>query len=219
MQLTFTPSGYTVDLPDIVQEWSMAFGSSMMDAGELQYLAGTLVAYSWNTEAIVVEIGAYTGRTTAFMAKVLQLLGKRVPILSIDAFERVQPDPLNPQGIYSAYLETIRAYNVEDVCLPLTAFSHDAAPVVPDKIGVLVLDGGHQYPVISNDLALYGVKVLPGGFLFIDDYGPAYPDIVRAVDEYFVPGCPFTILHKSYFVVAQREVKKERPRRKRAKER
>jgi hypothetical protein len=217
MQLTFTPSGYTLDLPDIVQEWSASFGSSMMDAGELQHLAATLVAYPWDTEAIVVEIGAYTGRTTAFMAKVLQLLGKRVPILSIDAFERVQPDPLNPQGIYSAYLETIRTYNVEDVCLPLAAFSQDAAPVVPEKIGVLVLDGGHQYPVITSDLALYGVKVLPGGFLFVDDYGPAYPDIVRAVDEYFVSESPFTILHKSYFVVAQREAHKQGPRRKKAK--
>jgi len=217
MELTFTPSGYTVEIPDIVQEWSMAFGSSMMDAGELQHLAGTLAAYPWDTVSIVVEIGAYTGRTTVFMARILQLLEKRVPILSIDAFERVQPHPLNPQGIYSAYLETIRMYNVEDVCLPLAAFSQDAAAVVPDRIGVLVLDGGHYYSVVTKDLALYGVKVLPGGFLFIDDYGPAYPDVIRAVDEYFVPGCPFTILHKSYFVVAQREAKKERPRRRKVK--
>ncbi len=207
MQLVFTLSGYSVILPNIVETWSSVFESNMMDSSELQHLAATLVAYPWNTEAIVVEIGAYTGRTTVFMAKVLQLLEKRVPILSIDPFERVQLDPLNPQGIYSAYLDTIRAYNVEDVCLPLAAFSQDAAPVVPDKIGVLVIDGSHHYPAVTKDLALYGPKVLPGGFLFIDDYGPAYPDIVRAVDEYFAPGCPFTMLHKSYFVVAHRETR------------
>jgi len=207
MQLVFTLSGYSVILPNKVETWSSVFESNMMDSNELQYLAATLVAYPWNTEAIVVEIGAYTGHTTVFMAKVLQLLEKRVPILSIDPFERVQPDSLNPQGIYSAYLDTIRAYNVEDVCLPLAAFSQDAAPVVPDKIGVLVIDGSHHYPAVTKDLALYGTKVLPGGFLFIDDYGPAYPDIVRAVDEYFAPGCPFTMLHKSYFVVAQRSTR------------
>ncbi len=217
MELTFTPSGYTVEIPDIVQEWSVAFGSGMMDEGELQYLAGTLAAYPWHTASIVVEIGAYTGRTTVFMAKVLQLLGKRIPILSIDAFDRVQPNALNPQGNYAAYLETIRTHNVENICLPLAAFSQDAAPVVPDRIGVLVLDGGHHYPVITNDLALYGVKLLPGGFLFIDDYGPAYPDIVREVDEYFVAESSFTILHKSYFVVAQREAHEQRPRHKKAK--
>jgi hypothetical protein len=217
MELTFTPSDYTVDLPDTIQALSEAFGSGMMDAGELQYLAGTLAAYPWNTASIVVEIGAYTGRTTVFMAKVLQLLGKRIPILSIDAFDRVQPNALNPQGNYAAYLETIRTNNIEDVCLPLTAFSQDAAPVVPDKIGVLVVDGGHSYPVVTQDLTLYGVKVLPGGFVFIDDYGSYYPDVIRAVDEYFVPGCSYTILHKSHFVVAQREAHKQRPRHKKAK--
>jgi Methyltransferase domain len=132
------------------------------------------------------------------------MLGKQVPILSIDPFERVQPDSLNPQGIYSAYLENIRKHNVESSCLPLAAFSQDAAPVVPDKIGVLVVDGGHHYPVVNKDLALYGPKLLDGGFIFIDDYGTSYPDVVRAVDEYFVAGSQFTILHKAYFIVAQR---------------
>jgi Methyltransferase domain len=205
MRLEFTPCGYTLSLPDSVRAWAEASGSEMMDTGELIYLAGTLAAYPWDTEAIVVEIGAYVGRTTVFMAKTLQLLRKRVLILSIDPFERAQPDSLNPQGIYSAYLENIRTNNVADLCLPLAAFSEDAAPVVPDKIGVLVIDGAHHYPAVSKDLELYGPKVLPKGLIFIDDYGPAYPDVMRAVDEYFVPGGRFTILHRTHFVVAQRD--------------
>ncbi|MBI3326601.1 MAG: class I SAM-dependent methyltransferase [Nitrospinae bacterium] len=177
----------------------------MMDTGELLVLAGTLVAYPWDTEAIVVEIGTYVGQTAVFMAQVLHHAGKRIPVLSIDPFERVQPDPLNPQGIYAAYLENIRAHHVEDVCMPLVAFSEDAAPVIPDNIGVLVIDGGHHYPVIKKDLDLYAPKVLPNGFIFVDDYGPAYPDVMRAVDEYFTAERPFRILRKTYFVVAQRQ--------------
>ena len=205
MELTLSESGQVLELPDTFLKLAEEFGSSMMDTSELLYLAGTLAAFSWETPAIVVEIGAYTGRTTLFMAKILRLLDKHVPILSIDAFDAFQPEALNPQGNYAAYLQTVRANNVGDVCLPLTAFSQDAAPVVPATIGVLVVDGGHTYPVVTQDLALYGPKVLPGGYMFIDDYGPAYPDIVRAVDEYFVPGSGFTILHQSYFVVAKRE--------------
>jgi hypothetical protein len=204
MQLRLTPSQYTIELPDEVQEWAAASSSVMMDAGELLILAGTLAAYPWEPGAIVVEIGAYVGQTTVFMAKVLQRLGKRMPILSIDPFERVQPDPLNPQGIYATYLENIRANHVEDVCMPLVAFSEDAVPVVPDKIGVLVIDGGHYYPVVKKDLGLYAPKVLPNGFIFVDDYGPAYPDVMRAVDEYFTAERPFRIFQKTYFVVAQR---------------
>jgi len=204
MELTFSPSGHTVQLSEVIQTWAAHFASSMLDTMELLYLAGTISSYAWEPGSILVEIGAYTGQTTVFMAKVLQFLGKHVHILSIDPFERVQSDALNPQGIYLAYVQNIQTHNVEHICLPLAAFSQDAAPIVPNQIGVLMLDGGHRYPIVSQDLALYGEKILPGGFIFIDDYGPYYPDVMHAVDEYFVPERPYAILHKSYFIVAQR---------------
>ena len=138
------------------------------------------------------------------MTKVLACLGHRVPILSIDPFERATPDAMNPQGSYGAYLDTIRQHHADDVCLPLVAFSKDAAPVVPDTIGVLVVDGGHHYPIVREDLELYAPKVRPGGFVFVDDYSASFPGVMRAVDEYFVEPRPFTIVHQSYFVVARR---------------
>lgn len=204
MDITFNQSRQSVHLPDEVARWAATFGSGMMDAGDLAYLAATLAACPWDGKGIVVEIGAYRGSTSVFMAKVLQRFGHRVPILSIDPFERVAPDPTNPQGVYAAYLETIRRHKLEDVCLPLVAFSQHAVAVVPDTVGVLVVDGGHQYPVVSQDLHLYAPKVLPGGLIFIDDYVAAFPDVMRAVDEYFVNTRPFAILHKDYFIVAQR---------------
>lgn len=205
MRLTFTPSGYEVNLPNVIQELAEAHSSEMMDASELLYLAGTLTAYHWPADAIVVEIGTYIGKTAVFMAKVLRLLQKQVPVLSIDPFERAQPDPGNPQGVYSAYLKTIRDAQCEDVCFPLVAFSQKAAPVVPERIGVLVVDGSHHYPAVQKDLELYGPKVLPNGLIFIDDYISAYPGVVRAVDEYLAGGAPFMVLHKTYFVVIQRK--------------
>ena len=205
MDIVFNRSGQRVRVADTIIAWAASFDSKMMDAGELTYLAATLAAYPWDGQSIVVEIGAYLGSTTAFMAKVLRHLGHRVPILSIDPFERVSPDPINPQGIYSAYLRTVREHEVEGVCLPLVAFSKDAAPVVPDRIGVLVVDGGHEHEVVSRDLADYAPKVRPGGFVFVDDYFDAYPGVVRAVDDYFVDGRPFSIVHRSeYYVLARR---------------
>jgi hypothetical protein len=204
IDVAFNQSGQRVHLPGAVAQWAATLASGMMDPGELAYLAAALSAYPWDGRSLVVEIGAYVGSTSVFMAKVLQHLGHRVPILSIDPFERAVPGPTDPQGIYAAYLSTIREHRVEDVCLPLVAFSKDAAPVVPDALGVLVVDGGHEHPVVEGDLRDYAPKVLPGGFIFVDDYSDPFPGVKRAVDEYFVETCPFTIVHKSYFVVAQR---------------
>jgi hypothetical protein len=204
VKLIFTPSGHQINLPDEVQRLAESCSSIMMDSAELLALAATLFAYPWVKGAIVVEIGAYLGQTTIFMAKVFDLLGIRIPIVSIDPFERAQPDSLNPQGVYSAYMENIRSNKLEGICIPLVAFSADAAPVVPEKIGVLVVDGCHYYSGVKKDLELYTLKVMPNGFIFIDDYGSAYPDVIRAVDEFFKSNCSFSILHMTYFVVAQK---------------
>ena len=206
MELIYASSGRTVALPDHVRQLAEEFHSNMMDSSELLFLAGALALFPWTEDAIVVEIGAYAGQTTVFMAQVLQLMERHIPILSIDPFERAVSDSVNPRGVYSAYLKTTRNHKMEQMCLPLVAFSEDAAPVVPEKIGVLVVDGSHRYSDISKDLRLYAPKLLPAGLIFIDDYVPAYPGVVQAVDEHFQSNSTLKILHKTYFVVAQRTV-------------
>ncbi len=204
MQIVFQQSGMAVDLEDEIVQWAKAYETSMLDAYELLNLAAVLTVFPWNTGGFVVELGAYLGTTTVFMAKVLARTNNPVPILSIDPFDRFQPDLLNPQGDYFAYVNNITAAHTEKVCLPLTAFSYDAAPVIANDVGVLVLDGDHHYAVVSQDLKLYMPKVKAGGFIFIDDYGPAYPDVMRAVDEAFAQNTQFKIHAKSYFIIAER---------------
>jgi hypothetical protein len=204
MTLTFTPSGQLVTLPKAAQELAREFASGMMDSDELLHLAGALASYPWEAGGIVVEIGAFEGRTTIFMARILRMLGRRVPILSIDPFERAEPDQANPQGNYATYLENIEREGLHEVCLPLVAFSQDAAAVVPDRVGVLVIDGAHHYSTVKQDFALYGPKVLPQGMIFVDDYSTGYPDVLRATDEYLRAEPSFRRLHSTYFLIAQR---------------
>jgi hypothetical protein len=215
MELAFEQSGKAVVLGDRIVEWSKEYESSMLDAYELLNLAAVLTAFPWNNNEFVLEIGAYRGTTTVFMAKVLESLGNRSPILSIDPFERYQPSPLNPQGDYSAYVANVVKNHLDDICLPLAAFSGNAAPVVASNIGVLVIDGDHLYPAVSRDLSLYSPKIVEGGYVFIDDYGPAYPGVVEAVDEFFVNNPEFLIHAKSYFVIAERIVHPEKKLRRR----
>jgi hypothetical protein len=57
---------------------------------------------------------------------------------------------------------------------------------------------------VHADLELYAPKVVPGGFIFIDDYGAAYPDVVRAVDEFIAAHKEMDIVAKEYYVVLRR---------------
>jgi cephalosporin hydroxylase len=175
-----------------------------MDANELLHLAGTLASYDWQRGGFVVEIGAYNGATTVFMAKVLARLGVRVPILSIDPFERFHPDPLNPSGAFATYNENARVAGFSDICLPLAAFSADAAGVVAANIGVIVIDGDHHYEVVERDFELYPPKLLPGGFLFIDDTAPPYDDVLRVTTDFLAANPSYAVLTNGYFTVAQK---------------
>jgi glycosyltransferase involved in cell wall biosynthesis/predicted O-methyltransferase YrrM len=206
VELTFSPSGRTVRVPGIVEGWARESASPMLDAHQLMHLAGTLAAFPWRDSGprLVVEIGAFHGRTTVFMARVLEAAGRRGTILSIDPFERRSRDPLNPKGRYSVYLEHIRQAGYDHVCVPLVAFSQDAAPAVPEGIGVLVVDGDHRYESVKQDLALYCPKLAKGGLVFIDDYVPAYKGVQDATDEFFAAHPEFEVLHRSYFVIAER---------------
>ena len=202
--LTFQPSGFTAIVPVGAAARADKYASQMMDDGELRYLAGTSLSFAWTSNALVVEIGSYAGLTAAFVAETLAEAGRANPVLSIDPFERVPNTRKNPQGKYKRYLRTMRERGLENRCLPLVAYSHDAAAVVPDRVGLLIIDGNHEYESVARDLALFAPKVLPGGFIFLDDHTETYPGVVKAV-EGFVDATPdFELLHQTYFAILRR---------------
>lgn len=204
MDLHFVPSGRTVTIPKTVVKRSARYASDMMDDGELSCLAAAALSFPWKPDSIVVEIGSFAGMTAAFLAETLFDAGHLNHVLSIDPFERAPTTPGNPAGSYSRYLETMRSRGLEDRCLPLVAFSYQAAPVVPDRIGLLIVDGNHDYESVAEDLALYAPKVLPGGYIFLDDYTDAYPGVQRATTEFLAEHSEFTLVHEAWFVILQR---------------
>ena len=203
--LTFQPSGFRAPVPGPAVARAERYGSGMMDKGELQFLAAVALAFPWTEGGFVVEIGTFTGLTAAFVAETLAEAGHRVPVLSIDPFERVRRSRGNPQGRYKRYLRTMRDRGLEDMCFPLVGFSQDVAGVVPDRAGLLIVDGNHDLESVERDLALYALKVLPGGFVFLDDYTDTYPGVKQATDAFVASQPRFSLLHRSYFAVLQRE--------------
>jgi hypothetical protein len=204
--LRYKPGGPELAAPPAAIALAEAAASDMLDRVELEAIGWLLGSFDWKASpsAIVVEIGAYVGRTTVFMAQLLGLFGVAPKIVSIDPFERCTPDNYNPQGSYSRYMAHLRENGVDRQCMALAAYSEDAAVAVPSSIGVLVIDGWHYYDTVRSDLALYLPKVVAGGFVFVDDYGPAYPDVVRAVDEFLAVDTEFEVLAKEYYVVLRR---------------
>ena len=79
MKLVFDPSGFQAEIPEEVAALAEAYGSGMMDHAELTHLAAAALAYEWTPDAIVVEIGSFTGLTAAFLAQALGAVGRQTP--------------------------------------------------------------------------------------------------------------------------------------------
>lgn len=198
------PSGIRLHLSEASRVRADSFASGMMDDGELKFLAAATHSYTWTAGTLVVEIGSHSGRTAAFLAETLSEIGATNVVLSIDPFERVARDRLNPQGKYRRYVKTMRERGLQDRCVALIGYSHHVADAVADRVGLLLVDGNHEYDSVVRDLALYGPKVLPGGYVFLDDYTGTYPGVVKATEEFVASRADFHLLHRSYFAVLQR---------------
>ncbi|GAA4448269.1 class I SAM-dependent methyltransferase [Phytohabitans houttuyneae] len=193
-----------VHLPDEVAELTREHASEVADAGELLTLASALALCPATAGTIVVEIGTYRGGTACFIGRTLRVLGRPLPVLSIDAFDLLSVEANNVQGDYAEYHNNVRKYGLEGQCMVLTGLSHSTVDLVPDRIGVLVVDGSHSYETVRGDIHDYAPKVVPGGVVFLDDYSPTFPGVVRAVDEFFGDSDEFEILHKTRNVLARR---------------
>lgn len=203
--IVFNSAELTVEVPSSAVERARRDASDMMDDGELKALAAVALAFPWLPAAFVVEIGSYAGATAAFVAETLVEAGHGNRVLSIDPFERVTKTLNNPAGKYRRYQKTMRQRGLESRCLPLIAYSQDAAAVVGDDIGLLIVDGNHEHESVARDLALFAPKVLPGGFIFLDDFTSTYPGVIRATEEFLESAPDYRLIHRSYYAIVQRK--------------
>lgn len=127
----------------------------------------------------IVEIGAFKGRSTCFLAEGAD---PNTRIISIDAHglpgsQRGKGDMY--VGVREEYLRNIASYsNVQ----PVHALSHDA-PLPDQPIGLLWIDGDHSYDACRGDVDRFGPLVVRGGHIVLDDYNHKNNGVVKVVHE------------------------------------
>lgn len=67
-----------------------------------------------------------------------------------------------------------RVYEMSSAAFATQAGEYDA----------IYIDGDHSYDGVRADIAAFGNKLAPGGFLCGHDYHAGFPGVVRAVDEW-----------------------------------
>jgi hypothetical protein len=146
--------------------------------------ASALYELAHDAQGPIVEIGSWHGRSTAVLA-LASMEGNYQPVYAIDPFSPVL-QTITGEVTQASSPELLRANldgaGVNGLVHIVAKNSKDAIAEVPDQIGVLFVDGAHDYESVKRDLA-YLSKVQIGGYVAIHDCHEAEPGVVKAVDE------------------------------------
>jgi predicted O-methyltransferase YrrM len=123
----------------------------------------------------IVEIGSYKGKSTVWLAEAARRHGRKMTSM----------DP-HIEGSLAEFQRLTRAFELDKVASLHQAYSHDLGRNWAQPISLLWIDGDHRYEGVRQDILDFAPHVTPGGMVVLDDAQPAFPGVVRAIQEHLL---------------------------------
>lgn len=143
-----------------------------------------------NDGDVLVEVGAWLGRSTAFLGERVKASGKQMKVVVVDTF---QGSPDEPAMVASAqtlgdsrrpfFERYMHLADVREILEIWEIRSVDAASAVRDgSCAMVFIDADHRYESVRADIRAWSRKVRPGGILAGHDYY-TYAEVFNAVRD------------------------------------
>jgi predicted O-methyltransferase YrrM len=124
----------------------------------------------------IVEIGAYKGRSTAWLVEAATRRRDQTKVVSIDPHLRDTWDDY--QRVLDQFRLPSRGLTVH------RSLSSDVGKAWSEPISFLWVDGSHEYEDVLEDIRLFTPHVVGGGWVVFDDaHGGHFPGVERAIQE------------------------------------
>jgi predicted O-methyltransferase YrrM len=145
------------------------------------------------SDSIFVELGAWKGKSTCFIATEISNKKPGVKFYTIDTFKgitdisnEIEIDVYNAEDkdIFEQFVNNIEP--VKDYVNYIVSESHTAAQNFEDgSVDVIFIDAGHSYEAVKNDIEKWLPKMKPNSIIAGHDYLYTWPGVIKAVDEFF----------------------------------
>jgi predicted O-methyltransferase YrrM len=141
---------------------------------------------------IFVEVGAWFGKSTNHLATKIKQSGKDIKFTSVDTWKGTDDEALH-QNIVGAFNGDIFYEFIDNTVLSdnygtfdtIKDTSHNAANQFQNgSIDFIMLDAGHSYDSLMEDVKVWYNKVKPGGIISGDDY-TVFHGVTQAANEFF----------------------------------
>ena len=145
-------------------------------------------ARSLPEQDVIVEIGAYKGKSTASLA--LGCLGSSRHVFSVDTFGGLYEDVRNTEMAHKFEADFLKDWqrNMSRVgvlqhATALQGDSKDVAKKWAEPIHLLFIDGSHKYEDVVTDFENFFPYVVKGGLVAVHDVTASWPGPYRAWRE------------------------------------
>jgi hypothetical protein len=140
---------------------------------------------------VIVEVGAWKGRSTSFLAVEIANSRKNITLYVVDTWEgsaehkKAFPN-IEFNNLYYTFINNMRP--VEEYYFPLKISSEEASRKFKDNsLKFVFLDGSHEYEDVKKDIQNWLPKIKIGGVLAGHDYYVSqtdwFPGVKQAVNE------------------------------------
>jgi len=137
-----------------------------------------------------LEIGAWAGKSTAYMANLIREQDKNIKFYTVDTFLgeptcQFHLDKVQQLGgtIFNEFWSNISDLGLQSYVHPIISTSHNCIDKIRDKeFGFIFIDGAHDYESVNNDLHHVYDHVSNGGLIGGHDYNS---QCKSAVDNFF----------------------------------
>lgn len=134
--------------------------------------------------AKIVEVGAWHGKSTVFLANLLKYRRPDITLFSVDRWNGVVDAQLleDHTQCWKTFLDNLTKYGVLEYVIPLRMESVDAAcHFKPHSLDFVYLDGSHDYWSVKADILAWKPKLVAGGILAGHDWN--LESVQKAVSE------------------------------------
>jgi predicted O-methyltransferase YrrM len=118
-------------------------------------------------KGLIVEIGSWKGRSTAWLAAGARLAAARVYAVDPHIGSREDPEATT----FAAFRANLSDAGLADVVEPLVMTSTEAARKLDGPVELLFIDGDHSYEGVRLDADLWLPKLVEGGLVMFHDVG------------------------------------------------
>ena len=137
-----------------------------------------------NKNGNIVEIGSWKGRSTVRLAQG-NMDGKKNLVFAIDPHTGSPEHKIDGKDVdtYPEFINNIKNAGVEKYVVPIVKTSEEAALTFNAPVGLIFIDGAHEYESVKMDFDMWYDKIIKHGIIaFHDNNWPGVSKLLEQID-------------------------------------